>query len=103
MYVCMCVYVYVYVYVYVCVCVCVLIRYLSFTGTFFFNCLVGCLSMIVWTPAVLGVLCACVLYFCISTCSTQLSMFDIEKRSRNTLIINIIIIIYILIIILFCN
>ena len=27
----------------------------------FFHCLVGCLSMIVWTPAVLGVLYACVL------------------------------------------
>ena len=27
--------------------------------------LVGCFSMIIWTPTVLGVLCACVLYFCI--------------------------------------
>ena len=37
-------------------------------GRFFFflvhhYCLVGCLSMIVWTHAVLGVLYACVLYF----------------------------------------
>ena len=32
-------------------------------------CLVGCLSMIVWTHAVLGVLYACVLYFCMCTCS----------------------------------
>ena len=32
--------------------------------------------MIVWTPAVLSVLNACVLYFCISTCSAQLSMFQ---------------------------
>ena len=29
----------------------------------FLNCLVGCLSMIVWTPAVLGVLYACVCIF----------------------------------------
>ena len=29
----------------------------------FFNCLVGCLSMIVGTPAVLSVLHTCVLYF----------------------------------------
>ena len=31
-------------------------------GCFFFNCLVGCLSMIVWTPAVLG---AYMYVFCI--------------------------------------
>ena len=30
---------------------------------FFFNCLVGCFSMIVWTPAVLSVLYACVFVF----------------------------------------
>ena len=42
---------------------------------FFFKCLVGCFSMIVWIPAVLSVLCACVLYFCICTCSAQLSNF----------------------------
>ena len=59
-------------------------------------CLVGCLSMIVWTHAVLGVFYVCVLYFCICICSMQLSMFHMERRSRNTLIIiiNIIIIIY---------
>ena len=28
--------------------------------------------------------------FCISTCSAQLSMFPMERRPRNTLIINII-------------
>ena len=44
-----------------------LIRYLGFIGigTFSFTqlyCLVGCLSMIVWTHAVLGVFYACVLY-----------------------------------------
>ena len=60
---------------------------------FFFNCLVGCFSMIVWTPAVLGVFYVCILYFCICTCSAQLSMFHMERRSRNTLIIIIIIII----------
>ena len=35
---------------------------------------------------------ACVFYFCICTCSAQLSMFHMEKRSRNTLIIIIIIV-----------
>ena len=52
--------------------------------------------MIVWTPAVLSVLYACVLYFCICTCSAQLSMFHMERRSRNMLIIIIIIIIIII-------
>ena len=56
-------------------------------------CLVGCFSMITWTPTVLSVLYACVSYFCICTCSAQLSMFHMERRSRNTLIIIIIIII----------
>ena len=72
---------------------CTLIWYLGFYGYFwgFFNCLVGCLSTIVWTPAILGVLYACVLYFCICTCSAQLSMLHMEKHSRNTLIIIIII------------
>ena len=36
---------------------------------------------------------ACVLYFCICTCSAQLSMFHMERRSRNTLIIISIIIV----------
>ena len=57
-----------------------------------FLCLVGCFSKIVWTPAVLSVLYACVLYFCICTCSAQLSMFHMERRSRNMLIIIVIII-----------
>ena len=43
--------------------------------------------MIVWTHAVLGVLYTCVLYFRICTCSTQLSMFHMERSSRNTVII----------------
>ena len=55
-----------------------------------FLCLVGCFSMIIWAPTVLSVLYACVLYFCIWTCSAQLSMFHIERCSRNTLIIIII-------------
>ena len=42
------------------------------------------------------VLYACVLYFCICTCSAQLSMFHMERHSRNTLIIIIIIIIIII-------
>ena len=56
-----------------------------------FLCLVGCFSMIILTPAVLSVLYAGVLYFYISTCSAQLSMFYMERRSRNTLITIIII------------
>ena len=51
--------------------------------------------MIVWSHAVLGVSYACVTYFCICTCSAQLSMFHMERRPRNTLIIIIIIIIII--------
>ena len=51
-----------------------------------FLCLVGCFSMIIWTPIVLSVLYACVLYFCIWTCSAPLSMFHMERCSRNTLI-----------------
>ena len=70
---------------------CTLIRYMGFRGILFL-CLVGCFSMITWTPAVLSVLYACVLYFCICTCSAQLSMFHMERRSKNTLIIIIIII-----------
>ena len=49
--------------------------------------------MIILTPAVLSVLYECVLYFCICTCSAQLSMFHMERHSRNMLIITIIIII----------
>ena len=53
-----------------------------------FLCLVRRFDMIIWTPAVLSVLYyACVLYFCICTCSAQLSMFHMERRSRNTLIV----------------
>ena len=52
--------------------------------------------MTVWT-LVLGVLYACVLYFCICTCSAQLSMFHMERHSRNMLIIIIIIIVIIVI------
>ena len=46
----------------------------------------------VWTPAVLGVLYACGLYFCVCACSMHLSVFHLEKRCRNTLMIMIIII-----------
>ena len=48
--------------------------------------------MTVWTPVVLCVLSASVLYFCICTCSEQLSMFHMERCSKNMLIIIIIII-----------
>ena len=51
--------------------------------------------MIIWTPTVLSVLYACVLYFCICTCSAQLSMCHMERRSRNKLFIIITIIIII--------
>ena len=46
--------------------------------------------MIIWTPTVLSVLYARVLYFCICTRSAQLSMFHMERRCRNTLIIIIV-------------
>ena len=52
-----------------------------------FLCLVGCFSMIIWTPTVLSVLYACVSYFRSCACSAQLSMFHMERRSRHTLII----------------
>ena len=45
------------------------------------------LYMIVWTPAVLGVLYACVLYFCTCTYSAQLSTFHMERHSGKTIII----------------
>ena len=82
-----------------------LIRYLGFMGTFYvFNtllyCLVGCLSMFVWTHAVLGVLHACVLYFCIYTCSAQLSMVHVERRSRNTLFVVVVVVVVVFIIII---
>ena len=41
--------------------------------------------MIVWTPAAWRVLSACVLYFCVCTCSAQLSIFHMEKRSLSLL------------------
>ena len=90
----------------VCVCVCVCLSLVCMVGVIFvyvdmvywfygcsFLCLVGYFNMIIWTPTVLSVLYACILYFCICTCSAQLNMFHIERCSRNTLIIIIIIII----------
>ena len=58
----------------------------------FFFMLSWMFSIISWTPTVLSVLYACVSYFCICTCSAQLSMFHMKRHSRNTLIIIIIII-----------
>ena len=43
--------------------------------------------MIIWAHAVLGVLYACVIHFCFCTCSVLLSMFHVERCSRNTIII----------------
>ena len=67
----------------------------SFLFFFFFlthlYCLVACLNMIVWTYAVLGVLYACVLYFHICTCSVQVSMFHMERHSRNMFTIIIVV------------
>ena len=54
---------------------------------FFSELLSWMFSVIIWAPAVLSVLYACVLYFCICPCTAQLSMFHMEWRSRNTLII----------------
>ena len=54
---------------------------------------VGVNRSVIWTPTVLSVLYACVLYFCICTCSAQSNMFHMERCFRNTLIIIIIIII----------
>ena len=49
--------------------------------------------MIVWTHTVLGCLICMRFIFCMCTCSAQLSMFHMERLSRNMLIIIIIIII----------
>ena len=65
---------------------CTLIRYIGFMGVLFLS-LIECFSMIIWTPTVLSVLYACILYFCICTCSAQLSMFHMERRSRNMLLL----------------
>ena len=90
----------------VCVCVCVwssvcmvgvIFLYVDKVYGFYgysFLCFVGCFSMIIWTPTVLSVLYAHVLYFCIWTCSAQLSMFHMERHSRNTLIIIILLYYY---------
>ena len=56
-------------------------------------CLIGCLNMIAWPHAVLGVLYACVLYFCICTCSVQLNMSHMERRSGITIIIIIVVVV----------
>ena len=49
--------------------------------------------MVVWTPAVLGVVYACVLYFVFARVQRSWAYFHMERRSRNTLIVIIIIII----------
>ena len=50
-------------------------------------CFFGCFSVIVWTHAVMGVLYTNACFVCIFTCSVQLSMFHMERCSRNTFII----------------
>ena len=60
-----------------------LMRYIGFVGGLF-------MLNRLFQHDFLSVLYACVVYFCISTCSAQLNMFHMEKRSRNTLIIIII-------------
>ena len=52
--------------------------------------------MIVLDPCCFGCLISYMRVFCIYTCSAQLSMFHMERCSRNTLIIIIIIIIIII-------
>ena len=68
-----------------------LIRYLGFMGIF--NCLVGCFSMTVWTPAVLSVLYACVLYFCIQHVSLSLLLL-LTLPCRSTVCWNEVMLIY---------
>ena len=71
------------------VCVATVFGFYGFVfGCFVFIHLIGCFSRIVRSPECLF---ACVLCSCICPCSAQMSMFHIERRSRNTLIIIIII------------
>ena len=66
--------------------------YLLFSWMFEHDCLgTGCFGCL-WAQAVLGVMYACALYFCMCTCSAQLSMFHRERLFRHTLIIITIII-----------
>ena len=58
----------------------------GFLWVFFFVCLVGCFSMIIWTPTVLSFICMCFVFLHLH-CSAQLSMFHMQRRSRNMLII----------------
>ena len=55
--------------------------------------------MIMWTPTVLSVLYACVLYVCFFTCSAQLSKCHMERRSRNTLSIIIIVVVVVVVVV----
>ena len=52
-----------------------------------FSCLVGCFKHDYLDTCCFECLIFCVLYFCICTCSVQLSMFHMERRARNTLTI----------------
>ena len=61
-----------------------------------FLCLVGCFSMIMWTPAVLSVLYACVLYFCLHLFSAIEHVSHGKALKKYVIIIIIIIIIIIM-------
>ena len=69
--------------------------YVDFVLLIHLYCLLRCLSMTVWTHAVLGIF----LYFCICSRSAQLSMFHMERRSGNTIIITIIMMMMMMIVI----
>ena len=61
-------------------------RYIGFNGCSFFYAYLDVSARLFGHLLLLSLLYACVFYFCICTCSAQLSMFHMEKRSRNTLI-----------------
>ena len=67
---------------------CALMRYIGFMGVLFF--MPNWMFEHDWTPTVLGCLICMHFLFCICTCSVQLSMFHMERHSKNTLIIIII-------------
>ena len=56
--------------------------------------------MIVWTPAVLSVLYACVLYFCTCTCSALLNVLHMERRSRCMLITIIVVVVVVVVVVI---
>ena len=67
------------------------VRYMGFYGVFFFFLMLSWMFQHDYLDTYCFGLYACVLHFCICICSAQLSIFHMEKRSRNMLIIIIII------------